>query len=90
LAFGDSAPAGSNLFTIRPDGTNERQLTHFKRGGNRVSAPTFTPDGGRILFTYQVGGKRSAGVIASTGGAISKVPTRYGGPVTHPRLSPRP
>jgi TolB protein len=90
LAFGDSAPGGSNVFTIRPDGTNERQLTRFKRGGNRVSAPTFTPDGRRILFTYQVGDKRSAGVIASSGGAITTVPARHGGPVTHPRLSPPP
>jgi Tol biopolymer transport system component len=89
LAFGDDAPGPSNLFTIRPDGNDLRQLTHFQTGGNRVSAATFTPDGARILFTDQTGDHRSAGSIASTGGAVQTVPTSYGGPVTHPRLSPR-
>jgi TolB protein len=89
LAFDDHAPGPSNLFTIRPDGSDLRQLTHFQAGGDRVSAATFTPDGARILFTYQTGGHRSASAIASTGGAVQTIPTSYGGPVTHPRLSPR-
>ncbi len=88
VAFRDSAPGASNLFTIRPDGTHLRQLTHFKRAGGRVSAATFTPDGKRIMFTYQVGRSRRAGIIASRGGAIKTVPTGYSGPVTHSRLSP--
>lgn len=87
LAFGDSAPGASNLFTIRPDGTHPRQLTHFKPGRDRISAATFTPDGKRILFTYQVDSRRKAGIIGSSGGAIVTVPTAYSGPVTHPRLS---
>jgi Tol biopolymer transport system component len=90
LAFGDDAPGPSNLFTIRPDGNDPRQLTHFHAGGDRVSAATFTPNGARILFTYQTGGHRSVGSVASTGGALRTIPTKYGGPVTHPRLSPRP
>jgi TolB protein len=90
LAYGSSAPGSSNLFTIRPDGTRLRQLTHFKVGGNRVSAATFTPVGKRIMFTHQVGGSRKAGVVASGGGSITTVRTNYGGPVTHPRLSPPP
>jgi TolB protein len=90
LAFGgfDAAPGPSNLFTIRPDGSHLRQLTHFEPGGNRVSAATFTPDSEQILFTYQVGISRKAGVISSSGGAISTVPSDYGGPITHPRQSP--
>jgi TolB protein len=88
LAYGDNAPGGSNLFTIRPDGTHLRQLTHFKRGEDRVSAATFTPDGARILFTYQIGASRKAGVIASQGGPPTVIATAYTGPITHPRLSP--
>jgi Tol biopolymer transport system component len=88
LAFQGSAPDGSNLYTIRPDGHAPRQLTHFRTGGNRVSAATFTPDGKRITFTYQVGGRRRAGIISSGGGAIRTVRTAYTGPVTHSRLSP--
>jgi TolB protein len=88
LAYRESAPGASNLFTVRPDGTHPKQLTHFKTGGNRVSAATLTPDGKRIMFTYQVGRSRRAGIIGSRGGAIKTVPTHFGGPVTHPRLSP--
>jgi TolB protein len=87
LAYGESAPGASNLFTVRPDGGHLRQLTHLEPGGNRVSAATFTPDGKRIMFTYQVGRSRKAGVIESGGGPIKTVPTAYAGPVTHPRLS---
>jgi len=89
LAFGGPAPGASNLFTIRPDGSHLRQLTFFKRDGNRVSAATFTPGGKRIMFTYQVGTRRNAGIIASIGGATRTVATKYSGPVTHPRLSPQ-
>ena len=88
LAYREGAPGASNLFTVRPDGTQVKQLTHFEQGGNRVSAATFTPDGRRIMFTYQVGSSRRAGVVARSGGTITTVPTSYGGPVTHPRLSP--
>jgi Tol biopolymer transport system component len=87
LAFRDSAPDASNLFTVRSDGSHLRQLTHFRPGGDRISAATFTPDGRRIMFTYQVGGSRKAGIIKSGGGAIETVPTNYSGPVTHPRMS---
>jgi len=88
LAFRDSAPGASNLFTIRPDGGHLHQLTHLKPGGNRVSAATFTPDSKQIEFTYQVGRSRKAGLIASSGGAISTVPSDYSGPITHARQSP--
>jgi YD repeat-containing protein len=88
LAFRDQAPGPSNLFTIRPDGSGLRQLTHFPAGGDRVSAATFSPDGGRIAFTYQSAGRRSAATIAAGGGAVHRVPTAFSGPVTHPRLSP--
>src|SRR6185312_7190254 len=84
LAYRDEAPGASNLFTIRPDGTHLRQLTHFKRGEDRVSAATFTPDGARILFTYQTGASRKAGVIASQGGPPTVIATDYSGPITHP------
>ena len=87
LAFRDRAPGASNLFTVRPDGTHRRQLTHFKPGGDRISAATFTPDGKRIMFTYQAGGSRKAGIIGKSGGGIETVVTGYSGFVTHPRLS---
>jgi hypothetical protein len=65
-------------------------LTHFKPGGNRASAVTFTPDGQEILFTYQVDTRRNAARIASEGGAVETIKADFAGPVTHPRESPSP
>jgi Tol biopolymer transport system component len=38
------------IFTIRPDGTGLRQLTHVPKG-HAASSPEFSPDGTRIVFT---------------------------------------
>ena len=78
----------SNIVTIRPDGTQERQLTRIRPGDDGVGQPTFTPDGQRIIFTYQDESGRHAAFIAAQGGRIRLVPTSYTGPVTNPRLSP--
>jgi Tol biopolymer transport system component len=44
----------SNLYTIRPDGSDRTQLTDFGPGEDRATQPTWTLDG-RILFTYVSG-----------------------------------
>jgi Tol biopolymer transport system component len=38
------------IFTIKPDGTGLRQLTHVAKG-HAASSPEFSPDGTRIVFT---------------------------------------
>jgi TolB protein len=38
------------IYTIRPDGTGRRQLTHVAKG-HAVSSPEFSPGGTRIVFT---------------------------------------
>jgi Tol biopolymer transport system component len=38
------------IFTIRPDGTGLRQLTHVAKG-HAAGSPEFAPDGTRIVFT---------------------------------------
>jgi Tol biopolymer transport system component len=38
------------IFTIRPDGTGLRQLTHVPKG-HAASSPEFSPDGVRVVFT---------------------------------------
>src|SRR5215470_4914217 len=38
------------IFTIRPDGTGLRQLTHVAKD-HAASSPEFAPDGTRIVFT---------------------------------------
>jgi Tol biopolymer transport system component len=44
----------SNLYTMRPDGSDRTQLTDFGPGEDRATQPTWTGDG-RILFTYVSG-----------------------------------
>ncbi len=38
------------IFTINPDGTGLRQLTHVAKG-HAAGSPEFSPDGTRIVFT---------------------------------------
>jgi hypothetical protein len=65
LAF-DDAPEPSNLFTVRPDGSRLRALTHFETGGDRVAAATFTPDGERILSPTRLAVPARLAASAST------------------------
>lgn len=46
LVFTGSNGLGSSVFTIRPDGSSQRQLTPFVGD----SSPTFSPDASRIVF----------------------------------------
>jgi Tol biopolymer transport system component len=46
----------SNLFTMRPDGSDVRYLTHYRSRGPDflVGAGTYSPDGRWIVFKHQV------------------------------------
>ena len=86
--FVDTPPGrNSNIFTIHPDGTQERNLTKLTPGDVRVAQPTFTPDGRSITFTYENKSGRHAAFVAADGGRVQLVATKYRDPVTHPRLS---
>jgi Tol biopolymer transport system component len=61
IVFGDHDIGGeqstdepTNLFVIRPDGTERRPVTDFGPGEERATQPTWTSDG-HILFTYVTG-----------------------------------
>ena len=51
---GGNHPRGQNLFTISPDGTGLRQLTHF-RGLTNLENGSFSPDGESIVFATRIG-----------------------------------
>lgn len=45
----DPSGYGANLYTIHPDGSHLRQLTHYT-GGERVLEGSYSPDGREIVF----------------------------------------
>jgi Tol biopolymer transport system component len=49
--FDDPAPGASNLYTVKPDGTDLQQVTTYTRGAGRAGWATWTPDGSAIIFT---------------------------------------
>jgi Tol biopolymer transport system component len=53
--FFDDAHRRGAIFLINPDGTGERQLTHPPAGSidAKSGAPSFTPDGSKLVFTRE-------------------------------------
>ena len=49
----------SQVVTVRPDGTDERQLTHVP-DGKQAGAPDISPDGGTIAYVSNQGGDNFA------------------------------
>ena len=54
-AFGP--PRSANVFTIRTDGTGLRQLTHSRGGTVNNNPSSWSPDGTKIVFTSNCGGR---------------------------------
>lgn len=85
----ETAPAGSNLYRMHPDGTGLEQLTYFDRS-RRAAQPRYTPDGRWILFTVQDDDRpstRSTWIVPADGGDPSPL-TEPPGLRTHATLQP--
>src|SRR5262249_59763568 len=50
IVFDTAFSGRPQIYTIRPDGTGRRQLTHVAKG-HAVSSPEFSPGGTRIVST---------------------------------------
>jgi Tol biopolymer transport system component len=50
IAFSTDQGDNSQIFTVQPDGTGLRQLTHVGTG-HAASSPDWSPDGTKIVFT---------------------------------------
>jgi dipeptidyl aminopeptidase/acylaminoacyl peptidase len=100
IVFGDhdigaeeSTDDPTNLYTIRPDGSELTQITPFGPGQARASQPTWTSDG-RILFTHVTGDDdevREIALIDADGSGLEIiVPADEIGDLNrpHPRMRP--
>jgi TolB protein len=54
--FGQPGQPSSNVFTIRPDGSSLRQLTHSRGGKVNNGADSWSPDGKKIAFVSNLSG----------------------------------
>ena len=85
----------SNLFTVRPDGSELTQVTDFGPGEERASQPSWTADG-RIIFTHIAGSndeELTVAFINADGSVLEEVigTDAVGiGNRPHPRLRPAP
>ncbi len=66
----------SNLFTVRPDGTDLQALTTYEAGGIRATQPRWSPDGEQIVFTKVEGdgmGSRTPAALTLAGGSVGSI-----------------
>ena len=82
----------SNLFTVRPDGTELQPLTAYEPGGVRATQPRWSPDGQQIVFTKVEGsgmGSRTLAALTLADGSVGPIfGTEYING-THPVLAPQ-
>jgi Tol biopolymer transport system component len=63
-----SSPTESNVYRIRPDGSNVEQLTDFDAATDRAGYPRYTPQGDQILFALQTPNGRELAIMPADGG----------------------
>jgi dipeptidyl aminopeptidase/acylaminoacyl peptidase len=61
LVYSQEVGRHFQLFTVRPDGTDKTQLTHY-RGADAVN-PDWSPDGSRLVF--ELGSDKGAGIVVA-------------------------
>jgi TolB protein len=77
----------SQVMTVRPDGTGERQLTHVP-DGKQAGAPDLSPDGRTIAFVSNVDGNFAVWTMRSDGTRQHRLFGRAGFDFFQPRFSP--
>ena len=77
----------SQVYTVRPDGTQLRQLTHVP-AGKHAGAPDISPDGSKIAYVSDVSGSFAVWAMKSDGTQQHRLFGRKGYDYFQPRWSP--
>jgi Tol biopolymer transport system component len=72
---GDSGQTSGDIYTVKADGTDQRQLTD---GPGILSGPAWSPDGTRIAFRRLDGGSDTVEVMDAGGGNLRTLATNTG------------
>jgi Tol biopolymer transport system component len=80
----------SNLYRVRPDGSELVQLTFFETDAERATQPRVTPDGASILYTAVFSDRRVPALVPLFGGDPIQIVESgiYTHPVRQPGLCP--
>ena len=81
---------GSDLWMVRPNGTDARRVTDLASKGEGAAQPAFAPDGKSIVFVWTTGGRDIIGRVGIDGTGLTSATgdLEVGG--MHPRLRPTP
>jgi len=89
IAFNDYAEdvsnKSANIYTIRPDGTSLRKVTHYTGGTKRAFVNDWSPDGRQIVY-HLIGDAVNDLYVVNTDGTNTHALTRLG-PNANPRHS---
>jgi Tol biopolymer transport system component len=87
IVFQANAGRSSQLFTIEPDGTGLRQITHARAKNGGPESPTWSPDGRTIAFDAPAG--KGVNIFTVTPGALPvELPLSVGAFNGDPAYSP--
>jgi Tol biopolymer transport system component len=78
----------SHIYTMRPDGTDVRQLTSYKEAEGRASHPRWLPDGSGIVYVLGHPGDRAIWFMTPDGKKRVRIKAR--GDSWHPAWQPNP
>jgi Tol biopolymer transport system component len=87
ILFDPDLSAPSQVFTVRPDGSGLRQLTHVP-DGSQAGAPDLSPDGRQIAYVSNESGNFAVSVMNVDGTDQHQVFGRPGFDYLQPRWSP--
>jgi dipeptidyl aminopeptidase/acylaminoacyl peptidase len=89
-AYSVDGQSTTDLFTVRPDGSDRRQVTHFSPTGLAREA-TYTQDGSRILFMWAKdvnAGRLTMATVAADGTDVRSATGDSSLVGQHPRVQP--